>query len=714
MECPLRLNRLEVFNFCQHRNRDITFGDGLTAFIGQNGSGKSNLLGAIRFALTGDNPNAGTKDANICQLADPTERSFVRLHFAHAGVSAVVQRNLRPDTPSTLDIVGEAQIRGDKRVNPRILEILGINKDTLNDIVIVAQDQLFGFLAKLPGERAKAFQRLFHTEAASTLHQLLTKEIASTIVPAVVNLDEIRQRHTAAMQELERLQVQKGAYGTIEAVTTAITSENLIVQQWEQRVGYLRQIAVIQGEIARLSGERDVAGKAVQEQSGNVETLQAALDGSKAAADEARGLLATLRHQAQVAAARQQLQLQQQNARARLGALIQPVKTATLAETEANREALTQQLQQLGTAQQIDQTFVNSFDPKTGRTQCPTCFTPVVSLADALIVAREQLPQRAQQIAGIQQRLNEYAAYTKAVSDHGQTTAFVERELAGYTNQLAALEQVAPVTRSEQELSQVIATHDEYAKAITTYQTSLSAVQQQLSRIDGALEVQQRQLQQYETAAATITTTESQANTARGRVTMLTRELEIHQQLSRDLAVANSRVSELQQSLTQMEAAEAQAAKTRSWISRVQAMRDVVHPDAAPRFVAQRNLRRLEATINEHLTQFGTDYRVRADEGLSFTAMFTDVRQQPAERLSGGQKVVLALAFRLAVNFTAAADLGFLVLDEPTAYLDEHHIRGFVPVLGKLRELAASRGLQCLIITHERELAPLFDSVVAL
>jgi DNA repair exonuclease SbcCD ATPase subunit len=94
-------------------------------------------------------------------------------------------------------------------------------------------------------------------------------------------------------------------------------------------------------------------------------------------------------------------------------------------------------------------------------------------------------------------------------------------------------------------------------------------------------------------------------------------------------------------------------------------------------------------------------------------ARFNDGRVQPAERLSSGQKVVMALSFRLAVNFMYA-DLGFLVLDEPTAYLDEHHIAGFEPVLGCLREFAASRGLQCLMVTHEQSLAPLFDSVLQL
>ena len=60
---------------------------------------------------------------------------------------------------------------------------------------------------------------------------------------------------------------------------------------------------------------------------------------------------------------------------------------------------------------------------------------------------------------------------------------------------------------------------------------------------------------------------------------------------------------------------------------------------------------------------------------------FLRMRRQPAQRLSGGQQVVLAFCLRLALNFTYAADLGFLALDEPTAHPDRRHVRGVAPAL---------------------------------
>lgn len=49
----MKLHRLQLFNFRQYIEMDLTFSDGITAIIGANGSGKSTLLEAICWALYG-------------------------------------------------------------------------------------------------------------------------------------------------------------------------------------------------------------------------------------------------------------------------------------------------------------------------------------------------------------------------------------------------------------------------------------------------------------------------------------------------------------------------------------------------------------------------------------------------------------------------------------------------------------------------------------
>jgi DNA repair exonuclease SbcCD ATPase subunit len=140
----------------------------------------------------------------------------------------------------------------------------------------------------------------------------------------------------------------------------------------------------------------------------------------------------------------------------------------------------------------------------------------------------------------------------------------------------------------------------------------------------------------------------------------------------------------------------------------------VLHRDNLPRAVARDHLRALTADTNAVLGDFLAPFRVEAEDDLSFRADFHDGRSQPAGRLSGGEKVVLAVGFRLSVNSVFAQDVGLLCLDEPTVGLDEHNLGCLRTALGRLRDLSRARGLQVILVTHERSLMPLFDKVIDL
>jgi DNA repair exonuclease SbcCD ATPase subunit len=139
------------------------------------------------------------------------------------------------------------------------------------------------------------------------------------------------------------------------------------------------------------------------------------------------------------------------------------------------------------------------------------------------------------------------------------------------------------------------------------------------------------------------------------------------------LCNARAALEHMRRQLEEAEETARKAEATKKWRARVEGMAALVHKDAAPRFVAQQWLMRLQHDMNDVLRTFDTDFTVAADEGLSFTVQFTDGRVQPADRLSSGQKVVLAMAFRLSLNLLLAGQIGAMYLDEPTAYLDAQH-----------------------------------------
>jgi DNA repair exonuclease SbcCD ATPase subunit len=68
----------------------------------------------------------------------------------------------------------------------------------------------------------------------------------------------------------------------------------------------------------------------------------------------------------------------------------------------------------------------------------------------------------------------------------------------------------------------------------------------------------------------------------------------------------------------------------------------------------------------------------------------------------------------LSLNISFAHEVGFLCLDEPTTGLDADRKTALRQTLLGLRELCGSRGLQCVVVTHERGLASAADAVIDL
>ncbi|MEX0640520.1 MAG: SMC family ATPase [Nitrosopumilaceae archaeon] len=76
------------------------------------------------------------------------------------------------------------------------------------------------------------------------------------------------------------------------------------------------------------------------------------------------------------------------------------------------------------------------------------------------------------------------------------------------------------------------------------------------------------------------------------------------------------------------------------------------------------------------------------------------------ESLSGGEQVSIALALRLGMaSLLGASNLNLMILDEPTTHLDAERRKALVEVLSQLSNLTnAQNPMQFIIITHESEI----------
>jgi exonuclease SbcC len=349
-----------------------------------------------------------------------------------------------------------------------------------------------------------------------------------------------------------------------------------------------------------------------------------------------------------------------------------------------------------------------------GVVQCPTCHTPTSNIQKTVKSAEQRIPDLELRLKKEKENLDAIVFHRSACLDWDKRNAQRDTEEKQIQESLSVFSNVEVPALSEEESAKIVADYANFQKAEADILLLSQAAKEKRAALDGAIKATQQRQEELKSNLSDIKVTKAEAALAATVLNTLSQQCVTRQTLEKQHAEIKFTCDNINQQYLAAIENEEKAEKLRDWNDVANRAKDALK--AAPRIVAARNLKRLESAINELLQIFSVDFFIRAADGESptFIAEFFDGRKQPAKRLSYGQKTVLALAFRVAVNALFAEEIGLLALDEPTAYLDQQRIKALAPVLEKLRELSTARGLQCLLVTHETSLAHLFESAVEL
>jgi exonuclease SbcC len=148
-------------------------------------------------------------------------------------------------------------------------------------------------------------------------------------------------------------------------------------------------------------------------------------------------------------------------------------------------------------------------------------------------------------------------------------------------------------------------------------------------------------------------------------------------------------------------------------------VRDWFHYNKGPSIIINNLLDEITVAVNDFLSKFDSLFSVVPNyNSMSFNYYYHDPEipiDDPyphCSEMSGGEKVVLAVSFRLATYAMFAQRVGLLVLDEPSVYLDSKNVGKLGTLLYSIKSLAKNLGLQVFISTHETSLMNHFDKIV--
>jgi len=709
----MQLLKLEVRNWVHHRHRVCEFTRGLVAILGENGSGKSSLFGAIRWALTGENPNFGVKTDNISQYAKEGEPANVTLEFEHNGHVAVVRRHLLPEKEqSTLVVDGTEVARGDKAVTSGIEKILGVDAKFISRFIIVGQTEIFSFIDDNQTETDKFFQRLFNTAKADKCQEVVGKNLGKLVIPEIVQTtDQLAAQGKELTDKLQKLTAQIDLLPSFESFLAEQKLAQDTLSAWQRQQRAQTELETLQGQIDDYSARLLAATAEQKEHADNYAALVNVTAEQEDSQARARTALGRWHSYKSVETARQELQANwdELNAQRLQNSANQPLKVddSAIAKVAAEVADIKKQLKDA-------ENFVATFTA-AGVAHCPTCHTPTTDLQPQLENTQNVI------IPDLSAQLVNQEAAAKALADQVARRIDWERKdstLAARAKQLedaaAKLVAVAPPDVSETELQRTVNDYAEFQRVKKEIEPILRKANEKVAAISAAkTELDQRQKTlQAEIADNKIAV--EQANAAEKQLEQLQAKYSARQTLTQQKTELDFELRRVREQYAEVRQQEITASRLRDWVNVADRVRAALKN--APRIVAQRNLQKLETAINELLELFAVNFviRVPSDGAPAFIAEFFDGRKQVAQRLSIGQKTVLALAFRVAVNAMFAEEIGLLALDEPTAALDAARIRALAPVLDKLRTLSTAKGLQCLLVTHASSMAHLFESAIEL
>lgn len=711
----MKLKSLDLENVCLHRKRHIDFEDGLIGFFGPIGSGKSTGMNAAYAALTNDFSRIiGGKEGAICQQAEGHEPSRIVLEATHAGNNFEVTRQLQPGMKHKLSVNGGKPLTKAGEIQTMLEGVLGANRRMLDDYVFVEQWALRKLFQATQTERAKTLSHLCDTTHSEKCWDLVGKrrdadsELAAQVVD---NSDEIREI-------LGAVKSKRGVAGEfIEGHKKKLLGPKAkkkvekILKDWERWKDLNSNIIP---QTTKDEKEHLAAAKAARKAFKDAKTNR---DRKQQLCDRLDGEAATAKSQLKSYARR----LKDWNRKDAKTKSWEALKAKTFDHPDPPCEESASDIQDLLNTLAGDMAVHSDFLEGLseledhGEATCPTCHQSLEDVQKHIDEAEEALKPLEAKKQELRVQFRHRASWETTCHDLDKDAATNTSQIEVILGDLGEMQDITEPEAIDKEA--LDAAVKEAEDATTRHQAQCKVYDKALVAETAAItthKATKTKLTKETAELASITLTPAETTAAETRMTEhKAAALEIHAQEAL-IETYDEQIAEREEELEQIQTVLARSVKARGWLDLLDGVRSVLHRDALPRIVHHNALRRMENGINELLDVFEQPWYVTTSDDLSYVAHFRNGTVMPDVGLSGGQQVILALAFRWVLNSLFASQIGMMVLDEPTAGLDARHLALLETALIGLGEAARSRGYQVIIITHQMSLERVFDQVITL
>jgi exonuclease SbcC len=681
------IRRLELHNFATHEDTEIEFENNKNIIIGQTGSGKTNLLQAIDFAFLGSEQGSNLEEL----IADGADSTEVILDYLdpRTNQNYRIHRTLTRKADGGADHVcsitnldSNETVRKPDPVR-KTLEALGVEASVFRYVVHVPQGK-FADVLQEGQDRKAVLDRLFRiAQLEETYHELGVQEGP---------IRKIQDRKEANRLEKARLDAEASKLEQEEALYQKLKEDRQTRQQKvddaKRQCEQLTAIALpIQEKINKLESLDSKVSDAkaiVQTSQSSIEKpltqLQSLLPKDEIATIETLDAPHTQEYLDKLEKALPDLTVERDTLEA---GHTESVKKAATAKSRYDtvveeKSLIEKQLQD-----------VNSYlegkgeQPEIQCDKCGSLLTPD-RWANHVNEVKEKLEETERKIGQAKElwsneimtgeKVKEKLDKAKArVDNHEKAIGFVSELVTQRENKEGAQVILAQLTQERKEtvaeLRTLLGNKDETDDEIVQKARMMPAL---LETMPEQIAGSERELASYD--ADILTPQRMRVEAAKEA------KKKAEEELQPKIESDTKKIELLQTIRTAFR--EIQPAVRRSFVSRITASADDY-------------LKRLYGGAEIESLEFSEDYEFLVTRAG---------HKKHAYRLSGGQQVLAAMAFLMALS-EVLSELDFIILDEPTTHLDENRRKELVSVLENLRRVP-----QLIIVDHHSELLAAADT----
>ena len=192
------ITSVKLGNFLSHKDTELTFDNGVTVFIGDNGAGKSSIIDAMTFALFGKT----TRGLHGETIRDGETQAVTQIHFEVNGKTYNAIKKTRGKTSSHQLLDGNSSpitITADK-TEEEIKKIIGMDYETLGIASIVPQGELSQIIQKTNGRKLRdLIDKVIGTGKYSAAGEGLSEGIAAF-------RENLREKYDNTDQDVDKIQ----------------------------------------------------------------------------------------------------------------------------------------------------------------------------------------------------------------------------------------------------------------------------------------------------------------------------------------------------------------------------------------------------------------------------------------------------------------------------------------------------------------------------